>query len=137
MMNTKIEKNVDARRAANTVVELGITVAKDEGLEPDAVRHMWKCVIETASGLIGEDSVLDAIAARKALADPERISFEDGRKELGLDGTVSDDDPFPFGTHKDTSYGEVPDSHYKWLAKQPWIDKWPDVLGYIQENDLD
>ena len=28
---------------------------------------------------------LDAIAARKALADPVRISFEDARKELGLD----------------------------------------------------
>ena len=60
-MTNPIEQNVRARAASNTLVELGITLAKDEGLEPDQVRHMWTCVMETAAKLIGGDKASSAV----------------------------------------------------------------------------
>lgn len=54
---------------------------------------------------------------------------------------LRDDDPMPFGKHKDTQMDEVPASYLDYIHGQDWIKKWPDVLAYIEENrdliDLD
>lgn len=122
---TTIEENVRAREASNTLIELGISLAMDEGLEPDQVRHFWRCVMETAAELIGEPPCeLDKKPNPLLHTYP---SWD----------TPADDDDFPFGRYHDVPYGEVPGSYYKWLAKQSWLEAWPDVLAYIQENDLD
>jgi len=47
--------------------------------------------------------------------------------------TKEDDYDFPFGTHKDKKFSEVPDAYYMFLLDQPWIQKWPAVLMYAKE----
>lgn len=125
MTATKLQQNVNAREAANVVVELGLTVASDEGLEPEQVRRMWQYVMEIAAELIGD---------RLVEPQPQPVSVAQEWSTVGLDSL--DDEEFPFGKHAGERFADVPDSYYKWLAKQDWIDKWPDVLDYIQENDL-
>ena len=130
VMTTTIEQNVQARQAANAVVELGITLAKDEGLEPEQVRRMWQCVREIAGGLIGEKDINP---------EPESLTIKDEwtTTSTRYDSESLDEEPFPFGKYEGERYGDVPDSYFKWLSQQDWIEKWPDVLVYIQENDLD
>lgn len=47
---------------------------------------------------------------------------------------LNDDDPMPFGKHKDQKMGEVPASYLDWLHDQDWIGEWPNVLEYIVKN---
>jgi len=129
-MTTTIEQNVQARHAANAVVELGISLAKDEGFEAEQVRRMWQCVREIAAELIGEKDINP---------EPESVTI---KEEWTTTSTREDDksldhEPFPFGQYEGERYGDVPDSHFKWLSQQDWIEKWPDVMAYIQENNLD
>jgi predicted nucleic acid-binding Zn-ribbon protein len=49
----------------------------------------------------------------------------------------TDEDKFPFGKHKDWTYGSIPDSYFIWLIDQPWIGDWPQVKQYIEENFKD
>ena len=128
-MTETIEQNVRAREASNTLVELGIALAKDEGLSPAAVRHMWECVLDTVAQLIGGDKV---ISSAVVIDGGERPSFQIADLDC-----PADDDLFPFGEHKGESYGDVPDNYYGWLAKQDWIDRWPPVVAYIQAKGLD
>ena len=84
------------------MIELAIKIKKGEGREGMLTRidialigggykihpGTYRVIIEPAELVeeeYGDEDRLDAIAARKALADPERISLEDARKELGLD----------------------------------------------------
>ena len=142
MMTTTIEQNVEARHAANAVVEFGIALAKDEGFEPEQVRRMWQCVREIAAELIGEKHVdpepkLPSYLARAAGRERLRIAEEWTTTSTQHDADSLDEEPFPFGKYEGERYGDVPDSYYKWLSQQDCIEKWPDVLAYIQENGLD
>ncbi len=129
----RIEQNVKARSASNALIELGITMAREEGLSIDHVRLFWRFVMQTASELIGE------VEPEPAEPDPPK---EKPWKWKGLNRphTVpSDDDPFPFGSpkKKGQTFGQVDDGYYSWLARQEWIEEHPRVLAYIQEHDLD
>lgn len=121
--------NVAARRVANEIMDLGITLAKEEGLAeyPESVRKMWKHVMENCAELIGEELCQEKGAGAQVMAAKStRTPVE----------CVDDDEPFPFGKYKDQPYSEVPDSYFEWLAEQDWIQKWHDVWDYIQANDL-
>jgi uncharacterized protein (DUF3820 family) len=124
MVMDSIERNVAARKASNTLVELGISLGKDERLDPEGFRLMWKHVIETASQLIGvEEPQPETSIPAKAVSSV--VPYEDN-------------DTMPFGKHQGTILGEVPDDYFKWLAQQDWLeDKWPRLLAYIEQYDLD
>lgn len=47
---------------------------------------------------------------------------------------LSDDDPMPFGAHKDKPMRDVPADYLDWLHGQPWLDKWIRVKKYIENN---
>lgn len=122
-----ISLNVQTRQLANTLVELGVTLAHDEGLHehPDAVRKMWKHVIEIASNLIGEKpaSIVETKVRDFPVADLM---------------VPSDDYEMTFGKHQGERLGDIPDGYFRWLSEQDWLeDKYPELLAYIQENELD
>jgi len=48
--------------------------------------------------------------------------------------TLTDKDPMPFGCHKGIPMEHVPASYLDWLMGQDWIDKWPQVVGYVTAN---
>lgn len=131
-LSDKIARNVVARKLGNEIVEMGITLAKEEGLSeyPESVRRMWGHVIEIAGDLIGEPQEVE---------DPATPPFkiESQNVVATSNNCPEDDEEFPFGKYKGQCYGQIPDSYYKWLAKQPWIEQWPDVFEYIQANNLD
>lgn len=126
MTETTLQRNVNARKAANTVVELGITAANDEGFEPDQVRRMWQYVVAIASKLAEE---------RVVKPKPKPLSIAQEWSAVGADSM--DDEGFPFGKHEGERFEDIPDSYFQWLARQDWIDKWPHVLDYLQENGFD
>jgi hypothetical protein len=117
-----IETNVTAWKVANELVNMGHELAKESGLDAAGVRLFWLRVAEVANVITGDE-----------LVTPSRPPMECD----GLPAAPSDDEPFPFGKHSGERYGDVPDGYYGWLAKQPWIEEWPEVLAYIQENELD
>ena len=47
---------------------------------------------------------------------------------------LSDTDPFPFGTHRNTPMQDVPASYLDWISAQYWIKAWPQVVEYITRN---
>lgn len=47
---------------------------------------------------------------------------------------LTDQDPFPYGVHKDKPMEKVPASYLDWVIDQPWINKWPEVVEYIERN---
>lgn len=130
----QIEQNVKVRQASNTLIELGISLAKYEELEPEAVRWMWKCLIETASELIGEQIL--PLKSTMRLPVVERYGAE-APSAPPAPPAPWDHDLFPFGSHEGETYSQIPDNYFRWLSQQPWIEKWPDVLAYIQEHELD
>jgi len=49
---------------------------------------------------------------------------------------LKDSDPMPFGKHKGKEMRDVPASYLDWLRDQKWLDEWPSVAKYIEENEL-
>jgi len=47
---------------------------------------------------------------------------------------LTDLSPMPFGTHKNEKMANVPARYLLFIYEQDWIDKWPRVKGYIEEN---
>lgn len=47
---------------------------------------------------------------------------------------LTDESLMPFGKHKGTKMINVPASYLLWLSKQEWIEEWPAVLDYIEDN---
>lgn len=47
---------------------------------------------------------------------------------------MNDNSLMPFGKYKGTPIGKVPASYLDWLIGQDWIDQWPDVEQYIEDN---
>ena len=124
----KLARNVEARRVSNELVELGITLAKESGLDAEQTRRMWQYVMETAGELVGDKVVVPR---------PKVVAKEFVYQGDDMTLMPHDTDEFPFGKHKGEQYGKIPDSYFRWLAKWEHIEKWPAVLAYIQEHDLD
>lgn len=47
---------------------------------------------------------------------------------------LQDTDPMPFGVHKGKQMDQVPASYLDWLHDQSWINDWPRVKRYIENN---
>jgi len=47
---------------------------------------------------------------------------------------LTDESLFPFGKYKGEKMWDVPATYLDWLMSTSWIDKWPDVVGYIGDN---
>lgn len=47
---------------------------------------------------------------------------------------LKDSDPFPFGTHKGKPMEKVPASYLDWVIDQSWINKYPDIIEYVERN---
>lgn len=45
-----------------------------------------------------------------------------------------DTDPFPFGAHRGKPYGTVPAGYLDFIIDKDWINKWPEVVAYINAN---
>lgn len=42
----------------------------------------------------------------------------------------------PFGKYKDCEMDDIPASYLDWLRGQSWIDQWPLIAKYIEENSM-
>lgn len=47
---------------------------------------------------------------------------------------MNSDSLMPWGKHKGERISDVPASYLDWLIGQDWIDEWPDVKAYIEQN---
>jgi len=47
---------------------------------------------------------------------------------------LTDESLFPFGKYKGEKMQDVPATYLDWLMSTPWIDKWSDVVNYIDDN---
>ena len=43
---------------------------------------------------------------------------------------LTDDSIMPFGKHKGSRLGDVPDSYWRWFLGQDWCDDWPELVEY-------
>lgn len=121
-----IEKNVAARHACNAIMELGLQVARDEQLDPESIRLMWKRVIETATEFIG--GVEDDADQLPPLSQVQTLS----------PSFYDDDDEFPFGKYEGKAFRVIPENYWAWLSRQDWVEhRWPHVHNYMVENELD
>lgn len=116
-----LKENIKARKAAEELMDLGITLGKEHGLPPEYLRVYWRHVARMANQLIGEGS-----------EQPPKDS-NGGKSKNAVRGTIrlTDDDLMPFGKHKGERLGDVPDDYLRWLGKQNWIDNFPDLSDYI------
>ena len=48
--------------------------------------------------------------------------------------SLKDSDPMPFGCHKDKPMEKVPAGYLDWFVGQPWADKYPSVVDYVNRN---
>jgi len=51
-----------------------------------------------------------------------------------LESPLTDDDPMPFGKHKDKPMREVPPDYLMYIFEADWISEWPAVYSYIANN---
>lgn len=123
-MNERIDLtlNVTARQAADTLIEMGISLAREEGLDSKHRRNFWRHVMESARELIGEE--LPKAKGQRSITDYQT----DGSDEVER---LTEDDPMPWGAFKDFRLGDIPDEYLDWLGRQPWIEEWPQLLAYI------
>ena len=47
---------------------------------------------------------------------------------------MTDADLMPFGKHRGKRMEDVPAGYLDWVHGQDWIDEWPDVKAYIEDN---
>lgn len=47
---------------------------------------------------------------------------------------LNDNDPMPFGIHKDKQMADVPAQYLDYISQQEWIKKYPAVLDYINKS---
>lgn len=131
-----VEQNVASRKAANELVELGVSLAREYNLDNAHIRLFWQHVMEISAQLINDQVLCDVckkaiqngtLAARNRSTDGNRWRNPQDRGKR-----FNDHDLMPFGKFKDQPLGNVPPDYLDWLATQPWIEKWPALLEYIE-----
>lgn len=122
-----VAENIKAREVANTLMDLGITLAKEEGLEPEQVRRMWQHVIEYAGQLVGVE-VEEPTPAKVSVA-----------AQYSTRGHELDDEIMEFGKrYKGERFADVPEDYWQWIAEnvEDLERRWPLLWEYIEENGL-
>ena len=151
-MTTTIEQNIKAREAANVLVELGIGLGKEEGLAPEQVRHMWKCVMEIINGLIGyqvaevttSDDDPTVVPCVHNWIDVEQIwpFVPDVKNFIGTCSKCNATSTLEVTRsciRRTIPVIGVPTvEQWSTTSDREWLESfWPDVLAYIDENGLD
>lgn len=115
-----VSMRVSARKAAELLMELGFDLSADNLLDADGTRHFWKCVRQSIDELIGKEEEQPAEKPDpKLLFDPP------------------DDPEIMFGKYKGTPMSELPAGYCQWLIAQDWIEEWPEVFEWLQDNGFD
>lgn len=52
-------------------------------------------------------------------------------------GQLGDDDPMPFGKWKGERLGDIPNSYFRWLREQDWLNQHHALAKYVNERDWD
>ena len=47
---------------------------------------------------------------------------------------MTDQDVMKWGKYKGKKLAKVPGTYLLWIADQPWMEKWPELAAYIDEN---
>jgi len=126
---SSIAENVTATRAAKELMDLGLDLARETGLSVEQVRRYWSSVAEMAAQIVGDDLLCARCKAgmlRELTPDGRWRKSEDRGKRL------TDDDRMPWGKYKDERLGDIPDSYFKWLLRQEWIDDFEDLKEYAE-----
>lgn len=51
-----------------------------------------------------------------------------------MNGRLTDSSPMPFGKYKGRKMKTVPAKYLDWMHGQTWIEEWPTVKAYIEQN---
>ena len=113
-----IEENVTARKSANELIELGVTLFREAGLSTDGVRQAWRNVAETAAKMIGDEA-------------PQQVKAADRKDQLSR-CRLNDESVLPFQKSKYAGkrLGAIPASYWRWFLSTDWCDKWPELVEY-------
>ncbi len=120
-----IEQNILVRETVNELVEFGIELARDNGIDVAHVRQFWCTFREVAGDLINEQDPIGPSPAEVATTRPRTFT------------ALDDDDPFPFGKPREEGIPmcEVDEGYRDWFMRQPWRDEWPAVVEYFESSD--
>lgn len=47
---------------------------------------------------------------------------------------MTDESLMPFGKHEGKRLVDVPAGYFLWLAKQEWLEDWPSLYDYVEDN---
>jgi len=125
-----LESNVAASKAAKELMDLGLDLARETGLNPEQIRRYWSSVAQMAAELVGDDLLCARCKAgmlRELTPDGKRWRPAEDRGRR-----LNDDDRMPFGRYKDQRLGDVPDDYFRWLLRQDWIEDWEDLKEYAE-----
>ena len=132
-----IAERVALRDQARMVLEFGLEIVSEEELSGADLEHFWCCVVD----LVGEQcsEVITKFCKKHEFSDPPARKTVSARSSSYPERSdpLDDESPMPFGKHEGDPLMDVPDSYFHWLSQQDWIEHWPALLEYIQQNDLD
>jgi hypothetical protein len=74
--------------------------------------------------------ILGGISPHGIACGREGIVGSDYAKRLSNVSKLDDDSSMPFGIHKGTRLGDLPDSYFRWFLERDWCDEWPDLVQY-------
>lgn len=118
---TKVLDNVRCRTAAESLVELGLDVCRDEKLDP---RRFWVVVATKAmdmAGITKEYHQQHGLGKRNAITPMD----EQECRRFGSERIL-------FGQHEGKRYDEIPLSYLAWLSEQKRRDL--EILRYFESR---
>lgn len=120
-----IEQNIFVRETVNELVEFGIELARDNGVDAAHIRQFWCTFREVVGDLINEHDPIGPSPAEVARTKPREFR------------ALDDDDPFPFGRPRDDGLNmcEVDEGYRDWFMRQSWRDEWPAVVEYFESGE--
>ena len=55
-------------------------------------------------------------------------------EKYNSDEPLTDRSQMPFGKYRGRNMANVPSHYLLWIYEQEWIEKWPNVMQYIEDN---
>jgi len=112
-----IARNIQIHNLSNDLMDLGMDMCKENGLNPEEYKRFWGLVVESAKQLVGTPKTEKK--EKKKSKPPSRPSQR-----------LNDNDRMPWGKHEGENLGDVPRDYWRWFLSQDWCDKWPDLVEY-------
>lgn len=60
--------------------------------------------------------------------------MSDKESKRKSDKVMTDESLMPFGKHQSKRLVDVPAGYFKWLAGQEWLELWPGLHDYVEDN---